>query len=561
MSNEKWIVVIFICLFAFIIFAIVYERRQKKHRATWGQRTEAEFNRRWKTRPDYTRIPIPQILTRLAPEQEAEIPKFVEKWCRIAFSVEPAERSKAEQAMGTIYQYLGLQPPQIVWCTSPLASGLTRALVQRLPKTIPDSTKNIEQTYELAHYYHRYSEIDRPLTSAEVWQQARDRVTASLNQNFWESVKNSVEASQEKYAGENIASRIRRAKPPDLGVQSLAHYRDNNWDMVQHTVRCSVRERNWRIVRNRIEDIISARIAGVIEGINVSITNGVKVSESESKEDEARANSKDYDYSGEFFEIETPTNEGPVQFVTDYKKEKVRVKYSLGENPGDSIGNSIRASVWNSCYGQHDAGRLAVFDYFRSICGLETQTDKMRGQWELAQSAGWYLPHEYICWICERPSIVNLNSSNQLHCENGPALSYPDDWSIYALNGVVMKPEYILIQPDQLDPAIILKESNVDIRRELLRKIGISRMLIYGKEVDSQGNYKLIDMSPIFGKNEWDQNRIEYAPYLLMQSPSIEGAQHLEGVSPECRTVEQAINWRASEVAKNWKPDQSSPCS
>ena len=124
-----------------------------------------------------------------------------------------------------------------------------------------------------------------------------------------------------------------------------------------------------------------------------------------------------------------------------------------------------------------------------------------------------------------------------------------------------MKPEYILIQPDQLDPAIILKESNVDIRRELLRKIGISRMLIYGKEVDSQGNYKLIDMSPIFGKNEWDQNRIEYAPYLLMQSPSNEGAQHLEGVSPECRTVEQAINWRASEVAKNWKPDQSSPCS
>jgi hypothetical protein len=113
-----------------------------------------------------------------------------------------------------------------------------------------------------------------------------------------------------------------------------------------------------------------------------------------------------------------------------------------------------------------------------------------------------------------------------------------------------MKAEYIITPAEQMDPRTILKERNVDIRRELLRKVGVSRMLKFGKEIDRQGRYRLIDMSRLFKGFE-----IHYAPYLLMESPSVDGAQHLEGVSPDCRTVEQAINWRASEVAKNWKPD------
>jgi len=48
---------------------------------------------------------------------------------------------------------------------------------------------------------------------------------------------------------------------------------------------------------------------------------------------------------------------------------------------------------------------------------------------------------------------------------------------------------------------------------------------------------------------------IRYGLYLLIQRASLDSAQNLEGVSHECRTVEQAINWRAFEVAKNWKLD------
>ena len=48
--------------------------------------------------------------------------------------------------------------------------------------------------------------------------------------------------------------------------------------------------------------------------------------------------------------------------------------------------------------------------------------------------------------------------------------------------------------------------------------------------------YELIDMSSIFTK-------VQYAPYLLMKNPST-GTMHMEGVHPDCKTVEQALNWR-----------------
>jgi hypothetical protein len=121
------------------------------------------------------------------------------------------------------------------------------------------------------------------------------------------------------------------------------------------------------------------------------------------------------------------------------------------------------------------------------------------------------------------------------------------------LNGVVVEARYVLTLAEQLDPEQILKERNVDVRRELLRKVGMTRLLKHGKEIDRQGSYRLIDMSPVL-----KGSGIRYAPYLLMDSASVAGAQHLEGVSPECRTVEQAINWRASDVAQTWTPEQLS---
>jgi hypothetical protein len=220
---------------------------------------------------------------------------------------------------------------------------------------------------------------------------------------------------------------------------------------------------------------------------------------------------------------------------------------SVWDSVGDSVGASVGDSVWASGYGQHDANWLAFYDYFKEVCGLVEQTKNITGHWMIALSANWYLPHKNICWISERHNKLFINERGRLHCENGMALTYPDGWGIYALNGIQMKPEYVLTPASELSPQTVLKEQSVDIRRELLRKIGVLKMKSQGKIIETIGEYELIDMSPVF-------TGINYAPHLLMRNPSLPDTFHLEGVAPQCHTIEQAINWRAGNINIRWTP-------
>lgn len=104
------------------------------------------------------------------------------------------------------------------------------------------------------------------------------------------------------------------------------------------------------------------------------------------------------------------------------------------------IGESVKAcandSAQSSVYGQHDAYWLAYYDYFQEE-GLRVETEKVQGLIRIASHAGWFAPHAKICWICERPRAIVLNSKGELHSDNGPALDYPDGWCLYAANGKV----------------------------------------------------------------------------------------------------------------------------
>ena len=219
------------------------------------------------------------------------------------------------------------------------------------------------------------------------------------------------------------------------------------------------------------------------------------------------------------------------------------LKSSVGDSVGASVGDSVRISG----YGQHDAEWLSFYAFFNQVCGLKKETEKLEGHWLQSQSAGWYLPHKNICWVSERHNILHLNNRGRLHCDNGLALAYPDGWGVYALNGIRMKEAYVITPAREITTETVLKEENVDQRRELIRKVGVLRMVEKGKTIDHSGNYQLIDMSQVL-------TGVRYAPFLLMLNPSVDDTWHLEGVAPECRTVEQAINWRAGNITIQWTP-------
>jgi hypothetical protein len=160
--------------------------------------------------------------------------------------------------------------------------------------------------------------------------------------------------------------------------------------------------------------------------------------------------------------------------------------------------------------------------------------------WEnCARFGGFRVMHEKFCIVSDFPEIyktIKVNNRHILHCINGPAQRWRDGFEFYYLNGVKVSKEIVMTPAEKLDSTLILKEINTEVRREIVRKIGIERVCdkLNAKCIDKNGNYELLML---------DLGDKRTRPYLKMLNPSI-GIYHIEGVHPDCDTVEKALNWR-----------------
>lgn len=149
--------------------------------------------------------------------------------------------------------------------------------------------------------------------------------------------------------------------------------------------------------------------------------------------------------------------------------------------------------------------------------------------------------------ISRRPKRVRLDSSGRLHADGEAAIEWRDGWKLFYLNGVLVPEEVAVTPATDLDPGVILRESNVEVRREIVRKIGVERLIqkLGGKVVDSWRGYELLTLDiPGMGIKP---------TYLKMKNPSI-GTYHVEGVPPRITTCREALSWRVGGL--KWNPKQ-----
>jgi hypothetical protein len=152
-----------------------------------------------------------------------------------------------------------------------------------------------------------------------------------------------------------------------------------------------------------------------------------------------------------------------------------------------------------------------------------------------------------LAMISRRPKRVRFDGSGRLHADGEAAIEWRDGWKLFYLNGVLV-PEDVAVPPAvELDPGVILRESNVEVRREIVRKIGVERLIqkLGGKVIDSWRGYELIMLDiPGMGIKP---------TYLKMKNPSI-GTYHVEGVPPRITTCRDALSWRVGGL--KWNPKQ-----
>lgn len=207
----------------------------------------------------------------------------------------------------------------------------------------------------------------------------------------------------------------------------------------------------------------------------------------------------------------------------------------------------------NFCYGQHDAGCLGFYDFFYHEVGLKKECEKMLPFIDMAKYCGWFLLYDQVVCFAERPIEINLIANDvkyrihdelpeeaivrgALHKDGAGAVVYRDGYTIWALNGVKVSQEIAETPWNELDPKLVTTTENAEVRRELVRKIGVEKILsaLDSETLDTEGDYELLLL-------QLDDDRKR--PYLKMTNPSL-GIYHIEGIHPDITSVKEALKWR-----------------
>jgi hypothetical protein len=134
-----------------------------------------------------------------------------------------------------------------------------------------------------------------------------------------------------------------------------------------------------------------------------------------------------------------------------------------------------------------------------------------------------------------RPSLRLRDG--RMHGDGVPAVLWESGERFHFLNGVLVPAEVALTPARELAARLVLTTRNAEVRREVVRKIGLERVVTELGAVcaDREGDYELLLL------DLGDRRR---RPFLKMKNPSVPGVFHVEGVHPNCRTVREALAWR-----------------
>lgn len=193
----------------------------------------------------------------------------------------------------------------------------------------------------------------------------------------------------------------------------------------------------------------------------------------------------------------------------------------------------------DNAIGQHELSWLGVYDYIRDVFGLKAETAPLAGLWQVARSLGWLQPHEHTCWLAERPSLLRGDVAGRLHSASGPALRFPDGWSVWAWKGVEV-PRWLIEQPETITLASIDGETNVQIRCCMIEIMTPQRYVALGGAVRVAE-----DESGILWRKRWLASDAWAAVEVINATPEPDGTHKhfFLQVPANMRSARDAVAW------------------
>jgi len=204
-------------------------------------------------------------------------------------------------------------------------------------------------------------------------------------------------------------------------------------------------------------------------------------------------------------------------------------------------------------FGLHESPWLATCDFFSRI-GIKGLAPA-RPWVELARAGGgWWWSFGSVVIISSAPTVLRRDPEHRLHCEDGPALAYPDGWTIWAIHGVSV-PQRVVTRARSLSVDEIVYEPDLDVRRAMLERFGYERFVRKAglKPVQTDGFGRLYRLDP-----RWNEPIALVEVQNSTPEPNGSHRRYFLCVPPTVRTAHEAVAWTFRLGPREYRPDVES---
>ena len=163
--------------------------------------------------------------------------------------------------------------------------------------------------------------------------------------------------------------------------------------------------------------------------------------------------------------------------------------------------------------------------------------------------------------VCERPSEIHREltdpsrtrgwGSHRLHCEDGPAVVWPDGWGVWSWHGVQV-PRKLIESPETITRDDVVHETNVEVRRAMMEILGPRFAELLGAEEVAREEFlgqeyvllRTVEIDPDVG------DRIQW---VKVTCPST-GHEYTLCVPPDVTSPVEAVAWTFGTEAARYRP-------
>jgi hypothetical protein len=165
----------------------------------------------------------------------------------------------------------------------------------------------------------------------------------------------------------------------------------------------------------------------------------------------------------------------------------------------------------------------------------------------------------WLFWVLEdsvlavaRPALKTLEG--QLHCEDGPAVSWGNGARYFFWRGVRV-PEEVVVAPERLTGAEILAERNLEIQRVMLERFGHDRLIL-----ETGATPVHADEFGMLYRIRLSRRQTITLVHVTNATPEPDGTRrrYFLRVPPNVRTAHEAVAWTFGLDPGEYRPIQES---